>query len=190
MTAKYKACHFLDSEIKRSLRWQLRDTLPPQQLRPKKTPCENQILYLMPIFKLKFLLYQSSMIKLLSFTRNYLSAVIMQNYSEKFLLLRFHLLCYCRFLDILHEAPLFAHRKPARVVGSVFYCLLLASSNFPFPQLLGHCLCCQAITISTPLQLNDVTGISILGRLCYFGHRSSMDIPSHRRAYLPIALQL
>ncbi|XP_068479957.1 protein FIP1-like isoform X1 [Phaseolus vulgaris] len=31
------------------------------------------------------------------------------------------------FLDILHEAPLFAHRKPARVVGSVFYCILLAS---------------------------------------------------------------
>ncbi|KAK7411852.1 hypothetical protein VNO78_03295 [Psophocarpus tetragonolobus] len=30
------------------------------------------------------------------------------------------------FLDILHEAPLFAHRKPARVIGSVFYCLLLA----------------------------------------------------------------
>ncbi|MED6208048.1 cleavage polyadenylation factor subunit fip1, partial [Stylosanthes scabra] len=31
------------------------------------------------------------------------------------------------FLDILHEAPLFAHRKPARVFGSVFYCVLLAS---------------------------------------------------------------
>ncbi|QCE13573.1 TMEM192 family [Vigna unguiculata] len=31
------------------------------------------------------------------------------------------------FLDILHEAPLFAHRKPARVIGSVFYCILLAS---------------------------------------------------------------
>ncbi|GAU37232.1 hypothetical protein TSUD_375340 [Trifolium subterraneum] len=30
------------------------------------------------------------------------------------------------FLDILHEAPLFAHRKPARIVGSVFYCILLA----------------------------------------------------------------
>ncbi|XP_019417047.1 PREDICTED: uncharacterized protein LOC109328176 [Lupinus angustifolius] len=30
------------------------------------------------------------------------------------------------FLDILHEAPLFAHRKAARVVGSVFYCVLLA----------------------------------------------------------------
>ncbi|KAJ1437127.1 TMEM192 family [Sesbania bispinosa] len=30
------------------------------------------------------------------------------------------------FLDILHEAPLFAHRKAARVVGSVFYCILLA----------------------------------------------------------------
>nr|KYP46871.1 hypothetical protein KK1_031517 [Cajanus cajan] len=31
------------------------------------------------------------------------------------------------FLDILHEAPLFAHRKAARVLGSVFYCILLAS---------------------------------------------------------------
>ncbi|MCI23915.1 frigida interacting protein 1 [Trifolium medium] len=31
------------------------------------------------------------------------------------------------FLDILHEAPLFAHRKPARIVGSVFYCILLVS---------------------------------------------------------------
>ncbi|KAI4344607.1 hypothetical protein L6164_011813 [Bauhinia variegata] len=31
------------------------------------------------------------------------------------------------FLDILHEAPLFAHRKARSVVGSVFYCLLLAS---------------------------------------------------------------
>lgn len=30
------------------------------------------------------------------------------------------------FLDILHEAPLFAHRKAARIVGSVFYCILLA----------------------------------------------------------------
>ncbi|XP_020235552.1 protein FIP1 isoform X2 [Cajanus cajan] len=30
------------------------------------------------------------------------------------------------FLDILHEAPLFAHRKAARVLGSVFYCILLA----------------------------------------------------------------
>ncbi|XP_027339562.1 protein FIP1 isoform X1 [Abrus precatorius] len=30
------------------------------------------------------------------------------------------------FLDILHEAPLFAHRKASRVVASVFYCILLA----------------------------------------------------------------
>ncbi|KAK7304003.1 hypothetical protein RJT34_14974 [Clitoria ternatea] len=34
--------------------------------------------------------------------------------------------CNRSFLDILHEAPLFAHRKPARVLGSVFYCFLLA----------------------------------------------------------------
>ncbi|KAL7096102.1 hypothetical protein ACP275_10G062200 [Erythranthe tilingii] len=30
------------------------------------------------------------------------------------------------FLDILQEAPLFGHRKRTRVIGSVFYCLLLA----------------------------------------------------------------
>ncbi|XVF88900.1 hypothetical protein PTKIN_Ptkin19aG0087600 [Pterospermum kingtungense] len=31
------------------------------------------------------------------------------------------------FLDILHEAPLFGHRKPRSIVGSVFYCFILAS---------------------------------------------------------------
>ncbi|XP_050937324.1 protein FIP1 isoform X4 [Cucumis melo] len=31
------------------------------------------------------------------------------------------------FLDILHEAPLFGHRKPARTVGSIIYCFVLAS---------------------------------------------------------------
>ncbi|KAK7291798.1 hypothetical protein RIF29_07228 [Crotalaria pallida] len=30
------------------------------------------------------------------------------------------------FLDILHEAPLFAHRKAARIVGSILYCIVLA----------------------------------------------------------------
>ncbi|KAK9275676.1 hypothetical protein L1049_022943 [Liquidambar formosana] len=30
------------------------------------------------------------------------------------------------FLDVLHEAPLFGHRKSTRVLGSVFYCILLA----------------------------------------------------------------
>ncbi|KAI3443555.1 hypothetical protein Pfo_000220 [Paulownia fortunei] len=30
------------------------------------------------------------------------------------------------FLDILQEAPLFGHRKRTRIIGSVFYCLLLA----------------------------------------------------------------
>lgn len=30
------------------------------------------------------------------------------------------------FLDILHESPLFGHRKPTSIVGSVLYCLLLA----------------------------------------------------------------
>ncbi|KAJ7955986.1 FRIGIDA interacting protein 1 [Quillaja saponaria] len=29
------------------------------------------------------------------------------------------------FLDILHEAPLFAHRKATKIVGSILYCLLL-----------------------------------------------------------------
>ncbi|KAG7021969.1 Transmembrane protein [Cucurbita argyrosperma subsp. argyrosperma] len=28
------------------------------------------------------------------------------------------------FLDILHEAPLFGHRKPARTIGSIIYCLV------------------------------------------------------------------
>ncbi|XP_058206514.1 protein FIP1 isoform X1 [Rhododendron vialii] len=31
------------------------------------------------------------------------------------------------FLDILHESPLFGHRKPTSIVGSVLYSLLLAS---------------------------------------------------------------
>lgn len=30
------------------------------------------------------------------------------------------------FLDILHEAPLFGHRKPTSLVGSILYCVLLA----------------------------------------------------------------
>lgn len=30
------------------------------------------------------------------------------------------------FLDILHEAPLFGHRKPRSIVGGVFYCFILA----------------------------------------------------------------
>ncbi|XP_059634733.1 protein FIP1 isoform X2 [Cornus florida] len=31
------------------------------------------------------------------------------------------------FLDILHEAPLFGHRKPTSIIGSILYCFLLAS---------------------------------------------------------------
>ncbi|OMO67167.1 hypothetical protein CCACVL1_20725 [Corchorus capsularis] len=31
------------------------------------------------------------------------------------------------FLDILHEAPLFGHRKPRSIVGGVLYCFILAS---------------------------------------------------------------
>ncbi|CAK9138507.1 unnamed protein product [Ilex paraguariensis] len=30
------------------------------------------------------------------------------------------------FLDILHEAPLFGHRRPTNIIGSIFYCVLLA----------------------------------------------------------------
>lgn len=29
------------------------------------------------------------------------------------------------FVDILHEAPLYGHRRPARVLGSILYCILL-----------------------------------------------------------------
>lgn len=36
-----------------------------------------------------------------------------------------------RFLDILNDAPLAAHRKPTRIYGSIFYCFLLAS-DFSF----------------------------------------------------------
>ncbi|KAI3913455.1 hypothetical protein MKW98_003934 [Papaver atlanticum] len=31
------------------------------------------------------------------------------------------------FVDILHEAPLYGHRKPTRIVGNIVYCFLLAS---------------------------------------------------------------
>ncbi|XP_057497985.1 protein FIP1-like isoform X2 [Actinidia eriantha] len=34
------------------------------------------------------------------------------------------------FLDILHEAPLFGHRKRTSIVGSILYCLLLASAGY------------------------------------------------------------
>ncbi|KAJ8424540.1 hypothetical protein Cgig2_010840 [Carnegiea gigantea] len=34
-----------------------------------------------------------------------------------------------RFLDILNDAPLAAHRKPTRIYGSIAYCLLLASQT-------------------------------------------------------------
>ncbi|XP_022854718.1 uncharacterized protein LOC111376023 [Olea europaea var. sylvestris] len=33
---------------------------------------------------------------------------------------------YDRFLDIMQEAPLFGYRKPTRIIGSFFYCFLLA----------------------------------------------------------------
>ncbi|KAI3997474.1 hypothetical protein MKX01_008081 [Papaver californicum] len=31
------------------------------------------------------------------------------------------------FVDVLHEAPLYGHRKPTRIVGNIVYCFLLAS---------------------------------------------------------------
>ena len=42
-----------------------------------------------------------------------------------------------RFLDILHEAPLFGDRKSRSIFGSVFYCFCLASTNFGF-----NCIVC------------------------------------------------
>ncbi|XP_043722832.1 protein FIP1-like isoform X2 [Telopea speciosissima] len=30
------------------------------------------------------------------------------------------------FVDILHEAPLYGHRKPTRILGSILYCILLS----------------------------------------------------------------
>ncbi|KAK2975510.1 hypothetical protein RJ640_009139, partial [Escallonia rubra] len=61
----------------------------------------------------------------------------------------------CRFLDILHEAPLFGHRKPTNIVGSVFYCFLLASYAIlavgapwifhPIQGLISPLLCSSAI---------------------------------------------
>ncbi|KAK3040359.1 hypothetical protein RJ639_026764, partial [Escallonia herrerae] len=61
----------------------------------------------------------------------------------------------CRFLDILHEAPLFGHRKPTNIFGSVFYCFLLASYAIlavgapwifhPIQGLISPLLCSSAI---------------------------------------------
>lgn len=48
-------------------------------------------------------------------------AVFVMDYCESF--------CH-RFLDILHEAPLFGHRKPTSILGSIFYCILLASGSY------------------------------------------------------------
>ena len=40
--------------------------------------------------------------------------------------------CDFRFLDILHEAPLFGHRNSRSIFGSVVYFILLASRRFFF----------------------------------------------------------
>lgn len=43
----------------------------------------------------------------------------------------------CRFLDILHEAPLFGHRKSRSLVGSYLYIVLLASYSILLVKFLG-----------------------------------------------------
>lgn len=60
------------------------------------------------------------------------SLIQMPTFTFNFLLLNsdcFALSCLCRFLDILHEAPLCGHRKRRSIVGAVVYCFILASSN-------------------------------------------------------------
>ncbi|KZV43531.1 hypothetical protein F511_27355 [Dorcoceras hygrometricum] len=42
------------------------------------------------------------------------------------------------FLDVQQEAPLFSHRKPTRIFGSIFYCLLLASFYYFNVARFGH----------------------------------------------------
>lgn len=93
------------------------------------------------------------------------------------------------FLDILHEAPLFAHRKPARVIGSVFYCILLASSipNGSFRNMLWWFLLNSNFALIMVLIVFLLVG-SILGRLCCFRHWSSVDISSRARTHLSRAL--
>ncbi|KAG9140941.1 hypothetical protein Leryth_010458 [Lithospermum erythrorhizon] len=96
-----------------------------------------------------------------------------------------------RFLDILHEAPLFGHRKPTRIVGSIVYCILLAGyailavgatwvfhpiRNLVLPLL---CSCNAFLIVSTGIfQQYTVTGyynLSVYGyyialspTVCYF----------------------
>ncbi|XP_071908948.1 protein FIP1-like isoform X2 [Coffea arabica] len=61
------------------------------------------------------------------------------------------------FLDILHEAPLFGHRKPTSILGSIFYCILLASYAIfaagatwffhPQPELISPLLCSSDVIL-------------------------------------------
>ncbi|KAL6965792.1 Cleavage polyadenylation factor subunit fip1 [Sarracenia purpurea var. burkii] len=62
------------------------------------------------------------------------------------------------FLDILHEAPLFGHRKPTSIVGGILYCLLLAGYAilaagapwifYPIQALISPLLCsCDVILL-------------------------------------------
>ncbi|XP_058080374.1 protein FIP1-like isoform X3 [Magnolia sinica] len=66
------------------------------------------------------------------------------------------------FLDVLQEAPLSGHRRPTSILGSVLYCILLASAS----SALHKC------------------------RLCYYGCSSSMDIFLDSQISSVIALQL
>ncbi|KAJ4952845.1 hypothetical protein NE237_029677 [Protea cynaroides] len=62
------------------------------------------------------------------------------------------------FVDILHEAPLYGHRKPTRILGSILYCILLASYAIiavaapwiflPIRRLIPSLLCsCNAVLL-------------------------------------------
>lgn len=107
------------------------------------------------------------------------------------------IICTTRFLDVLHEAPLFGHRKPTSIIGSVFYCFLLASIVYPFSSggWLGKKRCSQFLGGWGPSynwmnKMSIADCCSIVGRLCYFGSGSSMDIASSKKFGPVIALQL
>lgn len=62
------------------------------------------------------------------------------------------------FLDILHEAPLFGHRKSTSILGSIFYCFLLAGYAIlaigapwifrPIQRLIPYILCsCDVVLL-------------------------------------------
>lgn len=67
------------------------------------------------------------------------------------------------FLDILHEAPLFGHRKPTNIIGSVFYCLVLvgyAALAVGGPWIFHHIQEIQSpLLCSSSVALLFITGI-------------------------------